>query len=891
MLPPQTVFTSAPYSIYRKGSAKRSSRRYTYAFVAQSTLSDKPQLICFAEETRKDATRHTVKTTYSPSGSARSIIAIDSIPVSPGGSEREGCHDVLAVFDNGDAICLSSDLEVVRWVANFRSLAQDLKNSFEIEHVTLSTARAVIHGFLRSREDVVAILNSSSDDKSDLLDLTQVLSVIFRQPNGDRALGLFQISPRSPDLPTSHIPPLKYLMAWDLPSSPSVPIIHSARPQYSLHSNSGALHLLADNALISYDFSSAVPKVYSQIDMRASRPDSFLRISQGLLLTTSRKSCRLLDVKYSSIQGHLSLEADLDSSTQESKKRKHAKPEPVEDAYMAPVFISYHADLGLAVAIWKNEVVGLQVRETTARKRVKTDNTRLIDSLGKGIATGPSAVSTGKREQRKWQEKVSKFDKCVRKGKIATFEALFAADLGIESDTSAEEDESIRLSTLFNGPPDAVMTNGVSKGTPNSQAVEGQKASEDSSEDRLRKWRLPKSIPGAQQLSYQQHARYALSRIFRWTDSRSSRAGSRGSLTIDFFPPNVFQWLLQSGYLTKESICRAVSDNSLKILETPADLKDGDIVRAVAEFDPELHILSAILNHSHFLPVGEVVQAIKLIMQSLDDGPKTEATTRLLTNGIEESTDSMDVDIASELEAADHEINRALSILDNGLVVRSSTLRPALIRLHTFPGPVISSTLRSTLPRRDLESLVRLLHHEFKNGGWTSPYDFADSEVSPVEPPSEETNESAVTIIASLLSCTLDAIGPAMWLTAVGGSASDTSTEELIVNLLEDTSVALNGFWEATYIRGLISELLRYASKLPQSQKPSKKTLQNQGKPFVLDTKPDELPMLPLGAKADLGIEKMKAGKGGKSRERSAREIGMLISQRVPKYSFERIIL
>jgi hypothetical protein len=49
--------------------------------------------------------------------------------------------------------------------------------------------------------------------------------------------------------------------------------------------------------------------------------------------------------------------------------------------------------------------------------------------------------------------------------------------------------------------------------------------------------------------------------------------------------------------------------------------------------------------------------------------------------------------------------------------------------------------------------------------------------------------------------------------------------------------------------------------------------------------------MLPLGGKIDLGIEKMKLGKGGRKEERSKREMGMLISKRVPKYSFERIVI
>jgi hypothetical protein len=116
----------------------------------------------------------------------------------------------------------------------------------------------------------------------------------------------------------------------------------------------------------------------------------------------------------------------------------------------------------------------------------------------------------------------------------------------------------------------------------------------------------------------------------------------------------------------------------------------------------------------------------------------------------------------------------------------------------------------------------------------------------------------------------------------------------MLKSLNRDASIALSGFFEAHFIRGLLSEFLRYASTVPTSKKPSNKALEVQGKPFGVAGKLDgeeDLPMLPLGAKADQGVEKMKNGKGGKKEQRSKREMGMLISKRVPKYSFERIVV
>jgi hypothetical protein len=308
------------------------------------------------------------------------------------------------------------------------------------------------------------------------------------------------------------------------------------------------------------------------------------------------------------------------------------------------------------------------------------------------------------------------------------------------------------------------------------------------------------------------------------------------------------------------------------------------------DFDPDLHIVSAILNYSGHLPVGEVVQAIKLLMQSLDEEPKVRDETKLLTNGDASSEEDMDVDFASELDAATNEVDHALSVLDHGLLIRSHTLRPALIRLHSFAPRLITSTLRTMLPRRDLESLISLLHLEMRNGGWSSSYDSSELELSTMEPLSESPDDHAVAIIASLLSCTLDAIGAGAWLATVR-SVDSASSEDIIDSLQNDTSEALKGFWEARFMRGPLGEFLRFASSAQRSNKQSSKSLERQGKPFTFTRTDDELPMLPLGAKPDLGIERMKAGKGGKKQERSAREMGMLISKKVPKYSFERIVL
>lgn len=779
-----------------------------------------------------------------------------------GGSSKDSTHDVLATFENGDVICLSADLSTVRWVASLASAGSQKNKDFKIENVTLSTARNAARGLLRSREDIASLLSPESSEASDLLELTQILCVIGQNGSGTRVLQLLQVQPRNADLPSTQLQPLKHLLSISLPKPSSILLRTDSTATYSLHATSGALHILVDGGIISYDLSGTVPKINSELLLTEAKIDSFLRISQDIVFATAPGSCRAFDVKYSSLQAYLPLVAASETDDAASRKRKHAQP---TETSATPQLVAYYAELGLVVAVRDDELLGMQYGGTNARKRVKTEGTLLVDALGKGIAK-PKAGA----ESAKWLDRKEKLDRYASKSKIAKFEGVLASCLGIplekKTDTQAKQENEVT-----GGP----LTNGVGPSLPKEDAVAVDKA-EEASEDQLRKWNLPPAIPESQRQLHRQHALYALSKIFRFEGN---------TLTLAFFPPNVFQWLLQIGHLTKESIRRALLDEAPEFAHAVPRITDGDIVKAIVAFDPELHILSAVLNHKHFLPIGEVVEAVRLLTQSLDDKPSTENTTQLLTNGPTSAGEDMDVDV--ELDAATTEVDHALTVLSNGVSIRSNTLRPALTRLHTFPAPLISSTLRSVLPRRDLESLIRLLHSELKNGGWSSQYDFIDADATPDDSP----DDHAVTIIASLLSSTLDAIGAGAWLASVGTPSTTSSADNTIDALHADTSEALNGFWEARYMRGLLGEFLRYAANLPKSSKPSSKSLENQHKPFAVQDAKDALPMLPLGGRAEMGVEKTKQGKGGRREERSKREIGMLISRKVPKYSFERVVV
>jgi hypothetical protein len=817
----------------------------------------------------------TSKSSYTPPITAQ-LLALDALPVPAGGSSASATHDVLATFDNGEMLCLSADLHIVRWTANLKSLGSA---GTSIRSVSTATAKAVTRGLLRSREDIAAILTPSSTNASDLLELTQVLCVIGRRPNEATTLSLVHVQPRSPDLATPQLSPLKHLVSWDLPKPTAAPKTTRSRLQYSLHASSGILHVLAGTAVLSYDFTDTIPKLYSELTLPGSGADCFLRLSQDIIFTTSRQTCRVFDAKYNTLQMTHSL--DLIPSTPDAasptKKRKLSQPTAEDDSDSQYHLVAYHADQDLVVAIRESDIVGVHLGASMSRKRAKTEGTLLSDALGKGVA--PVAKDTTS----KWQQRKAKLDRHVSNGAIVKFEEAFAKDLGIELDkpqSGTKQDNEVTGGPLTNGIGPKISDE-------DAKAIALDEIEEDAEED-LRSWKIPEAINVSRKQQTHQYAIYALSKIFRPTIDHGDDNSTKSLLTIKFFPPNVFHSLLRTGHLSAASIRHAILEESPEHAQSLSLIADGDVVKALVDFDPELYILSAVLNDSGHLPIGEVVQALKLLMQSMDEQAKPHDDTKLLTNGTASSEEEMDIDVTSELATASHEMDHAMSMLDHGLAIRSHTLRPTLIRLHSFAPRLITSTLRSMLPRRDLDLLVNVLHLEMKNEGWSLPY---DSEYSDTDPSNETPDENAVAIIASLLSCTLDAVGAGAWLASAGSPAASESSEDTIHSLHSDTSEALLGFFEARYMRGLLGEFLRYASNVPKNSKPSGQQLQDKGKPFTVSKELSELPMLPLGARHDMGVDKMKPGRGGKREERSKREMGMLISKKVPKYSFERIVI
>ena len=867
-------------------------------------------------------------------------MSIDIIPLSSARDSDKHSHDVVTILEDGEINCISADLTTARWTADLPTLAssrkvvQDSEGLF-IEYASLTNGSAVRRGLLKGREDVVATLDPSTEKKSDLLEVTPILCIIAqpRQPKlvakDARDLHIFSLLPRSSNTITHHRPHVQHLLTWALPQ-PTRDITQShLKSLYSLHAISGTLHQLLGGAIISYDLSGTVPRISSELKPSKDHLQSFVRISPTLIFGISAASCGLFDTKYNSIQSMVPLMSDT-STLPESKKRKYShSAEKSESSFKHLDMLTFFSDIGLAVGLSNHELVGIQIGvNTRLRKSGNARETLLIDSIGKGIRSkrvNPEQKGDGSlpmpisrsiinpiyKVDQKWLEQTVHLDEYVKNNEVLNFEKLFAVEIGVSLDAKDIKEHkhprktpSMASHKFVNGSEGENITNGFGKEEVKTtlENGDGEIAEESSDEIPLPEWQLPKVVPNSIHLSHRHKALYALSKIFTWTESANrtrtidSVGVEKSSIAIIFFPPNVFQWLLLTGYVTNALIERALRDKSSHNVNQTMSVSNGDIVTAIVNFDPEMRILHAVLNQSSFFPVSEIAQAIKLLIRSLDSSLQPKATM-LLTNT--PPTDDENVEhIESEIEAASQDLDLALSTLHDGLIIRSQTLRPALTRLHSFPTPLIISTLRTSLNHHEIIFLIHLLRLELKDGGWASRYFFDSDRLTP-DASAGDPSDRAIAIIASLLSCALDAVGTVGWLTAANSMASVDSTEDVLHSLLLETSAALEGIWEAGFMKGLLSDFLRYSRKSTEGkQKPDNRKLRAQGKPELVHSwqtkdvaQTVEQSMLPLGVSELMGIEHKKVGIGGEVKKRSAREMGMMISKRVPKYSLERIVI
>lgn len=892
--------------MYLKANKQRLAKRYTYATVRESSGSSRHQVLCFSAEMQTPPTGNPEKTAYTIPPTSGKVFSIDAIPLRPTEGSSQDTHDVVVLFENGQLDCLSADLQTVKWSTNISS-SQDA-GPVLVEFSTYTDAATARRGLFKSREDVIAVLEPAAEAETETLSATTLLCLVTRPVNEEafrdqgRSLHVCAVRPKITGGITINMPNVQDLLTLRLPPS-NIDSQADFHPSYSLHVSSGLLYQLACGSIITYDFSTTVPQLRSELTVPGTPLKSFVRISSSLLMAASPISCALYDVKYNSVQAILPLGSENSREEKsEDVKGKKRKQTAALDAKSPLSLLHFVSDLGLVAGLASDELVGLQLgSEASSSKRGRIRGGLLIDAIGKGVgrkttksdapAYGSNPLNvcflnpadTGSKE---WKQARKQLDKLIESEDVKGFEGLFAREVGIElkgnpSDQSTSNEEKV------NGTTDVPMVDGESREeTPKTNGV-----ADEEDDQALPEWEFPEN-PWDVNLQTKRHkAVYLLSKVFAFSSAEReiiTHDFPSTPLRIRFFPPNAFQWLIWTGFLTTDMIGQAIRLDSTGLQTISA----SDIIASILDFDPGMQLLCDVLEGHPLLDVELSGQTIKALVKSLETESFPEIKGQL-TNRPEQNEESStrdeesaDKEFNAEADAAAWSLARAESFVDTGLSVRSQSLLKALVTLHAYPGPLVSQTLRKSLTHKEILFLINILRLELRAGGWINTY-LQDGPHDSAE--FGDPSDRAIILIADLLGCALDAIGAAGWLTSGNDAKADT-----IQALRMEVSVALEGIHEAAFMEGLLQDFIRFGwQKKTVQQGPSDKKLREKGKPVTLQkhdaSSAAEARILPLGFKVEGKIEETRTERSGEVKQLSKRDIGRKISMRVGKYSFERI--
>lgn len=847
----------------------------------------------------------------------RDVIYLDVIPVQ-NGSAGSITNDVVLVHADGEVRCLAGDLKEERWRASPRTVlatAGDDSLKADIEYADVADVTAGREGLLQGQGDAVAILDSqvNKDPQNSwrirLLILMSKLSANSGSQSQERTLHVLAICPEIGLAKTKfNRGTIRSLCKLRLPELENT---SSKLGKVSVHVSSGTLQFISGGVLFTYDLTGTSPKLLSKFQGTQKDIVSFLRLPSGHALTVTPTSLTIYDLFYESIQATMPITESRPHASS-SLKRKYTGTADQQQEYRIDL-LTYLPSLGFAIGRINNQLVGydLSLGDTgqAHAKRIKTGS--LIDALGRGIrsersSTGPASlpmhtslilgkamIAPSPKQDARWQARMEQLEQCARSQDVEGFEKAFAIEVDVRrNEVELREWKSRKEAWELAHSRDRSLAqvNGkrLPNGTHNVDLVSSKASSGNDRRDEAfpeRKpipewyWTETNGETKSQKPIHPEKVILILEKIFSWNaidgqtpiDGHLTNGKPDGSLSIVFYPPNVVRWLLESGNLTLRNIDLALRDAGAKFnrqsLVTPESL-----VMALLEFDSEANLLMSFLHAPVFLGAGEVVRAMKPLMYRLS----RDASPSVIEEDLSQRTLS--------LVARGNSINQERHA-NHATSTRSleKALWLGLTKLNNFSAPKITKAFRSFLTMDELIFVVHSLRRNLAAQGWTSWH--FDAEEADAEPGD---NNGGINLIANLLSCTLDSFGAASLIYSPSESSTLADPDELITALKAEISAALEVIEEATYLRGVVGEMLRYG-------KQGRTATKNNGRPkgptdiVVVNTSSTSTKLLPLGLKREAEIPREKIKAGGVMEKRSARDIARLESMKVGKYTIERI--
>lgn len=928
-LPPDALLTCHPCSIRDQRDGDSSRRRITYA----STYGASRRVFCFSEVARKKPSESEPKIdqksttfSYTIKGCQSDIVHVDVLPRQHTTVDSQISNDVLLVHETGEIRCLSGDLKVERWtsVMNTVEAEQDERGALGtggVEYAAVVEPDIAREGLLRSKEDVLMSLDAwtSNDRNARLLILMSKSSSGSALPDTGRMLHVMVICPeQQPSYSKLDRAPVRSLCCFKLPGSTGV-LAKQARP--SLDVQSGTLQLLIDDVLFTWDLRGTTPKLLPRLQPAGMAILSFLRVSPTLVLASIPEDLIVYDLTYGSIQGRVSLMNAI-SANELSRKRKFSN-----DALQFPEggveLLTFFSDSRVVVGFANSSLVAFQLNVTRM-----DDNSgspllggSLLKALGRGIHVPQSKMirpssrayiphplrhytsAPQLSDEQAWSNQKTQLNDYVLRDNSDAFDTLFASAAGISYNETTFQDWIPKAKVpLQDHLQDMVNGNGglereeSNKGSPTIVSMRSRRWEqfEESTKAGTSLWRCHQPLQDRSTAESftrvdQEKVLYAIGKIFAWHPSENLVNGS-GSLdetlsarrlALVFRPPKVLNWLLQSGNLTAQNIGLALSTNGSNA--PPSSIVSSQLIDLIMESELNELPFSCALRSTILIQAEEVVLAARPLLSRLvkldNSGLLDVASNHGCPNGIHPASMSeQHIHVHDGQRVAMHDAN-ILKPTSDGPRLQNKQLYQLLLKLHTFSCPTITKALRTCLTKEEITFLINWLRMQLAAHGWTSWYLETDFQLH-----ANDNTSHGVSLISELLNCALDSIGTVGWLY---GSTSSGDWAEILTGLKAEISATLECIEEATYLKGIVGEILRYGKGGAIAGDEVWRPKAAKG---VFGPNPTaQRGLLPLGLKAASHISLTKVGAGGKIVKRSGRDLARQKSMQVGKYRVERI--
>lgn len=879
------MFTCPPCSTRWRVAKSRDAARYTYI----STRDTKPKITLFKDVL--GASGDTISTTVTENvGHASKIVHLSttsSLRTDAGAAENDTKSDLIAVAENGTVMCFQGEDLRSRWETSPEILRQDLAavpkgRQLQVELAHAALASDVVAGFFGGNEDAFAAFLKTSHDDTTAHDML----VLITKTADTRHLHILGIIPSdsqtSGRLVQIHTSPI-----------PTLSSISSSTGSLRLDISTGSLMELQDDALVTYDLTKSAVKVESTLQVPGLQ--SFVRLSRSSILAARSEYLDVFNPVFQSLQASAPIDVEPQS---------HTASRDVE----APVFslVAYFARLEIAVAVYGASLVAVQLEAPRTRGKKRRSEGLLIDSIGRGIPqyrdgkrpkvdAEPASFSTsfssnlpGSVSGSYWSEFTSdaqRADELLAANDLVRFEELMAGKFGLET-----------------------------KPADGANGTQGDLES-DQEQPRLPEWILP-ATRSDYPYADRRWVLFAIARVFAWQDAPQSGEG-RSGLVCRLPQGNLLQMLIDAGHLTVSNIKSAFKDD-IRGIDDIDYIIGAELPQVLVQADPVFELLLSYLSSTK-LGAVELLTAVRLIMRSLElvQDP-TKIAPKLLTFE-SQASDAVDPDdsvMLADQSAIGHELDRAVEELEaaeyfhlgDESLIRGRGLSIAFGKLSSCPRVSTIRVLRRSYKPEEILSLIYVLRMELVKDGWTTRY--LDTTQLDRDDELEAPPDGSISLISDLLCRCIDAVGPGGWLIndaiVAAGAGDHMDSADFLASLKLEVSAALEGVQEAVFLRGIISEAVRYGNSVQKMEAETGQKHNHRrgdgGAALVLRAapshdnsngrpgEPSAAAMLPLGMKvAKERVSSEKVVSGGEVARRRKREVGHLVSQKVGAYSLERI--